>query len=120
MGRCGSKPNIGLIETITRPKRSKCLADKRGREAKMKSVLLTAIIGACSLFAAQTHAASAECEAKATDKKLAGAAKASYLKKCAKDAAPSTCEMAAAQKGLAGAAKNSSIKKCISDGMTSK
>jgi len=65
------------------------------------------------------YAADATCEAKAADKKLAGAAKNSFVKKCEKDAVASTaksvCEAKAAEKKLAGAAKNSFTKKCIAD-----
>ncbi len=64
-------------------------------------------------------AADSGCEAKATEKKLAGAAKNSFMKKCEKDSAAagagSACEMKAAEKKLAGAAKNSFVKKCVSD-----
>ena len=45
---------------------------------------------------------------------FAGAAKDSFLKKCAKDAT-AACDKAAADKKLAGAAKNSFTKKCVSD-----
>lgn len=61
------------------------------------------------------------CDAQATDKKLAGAAKNSFLQKCEKDAAAavaaatSTCEAQATEKKLAGAAKNTFTKKCIKD-----
>ena len=57
------------------------------------------------------------CEAKAAEKKLAGAAKNSFMKKCEADAAsPSAaCEATAADKKLAGAAKNSFVKKCVAD-----
>ena len=48
-------------------------------------------------------------------KKLAGAAKNSFLKKCNKDAALTTCETQAMEKKLAGAAKNSFLKKCEKD-----
>jgi len=65
------------------------------------------------------YAVDATCEAKAADKKLAGAAKNSFVKKCEKDAVASTaksvCEAKAAEKKLAGAAKNSFTKKCIAD-----
>lgn len=67
------------------------------------------------LTASLAHAADATCEAKAADKKLAGAAKNSFVKKCEKDAAKSTCATTAADKKLAGAAKNSFIKKCEKD-----
>ena len=68
-----------------------------------------------ALTASLTHAADTTCEAKAADKKLAGAAKNSFVKKCEKDAAKSTCATTAADKKLAGAAKNSFIKKCEKD-----
>ena len=68
-----------------------------------------------ALTASLAHAADATCEARAADKKLAGAAKNSFVKKCEKDAAKSTCAAAAADKKLAGAAKNSFIKKCEKD-----
>jgi hypothetical protein len=68
-----------------------------------------------ALTASLAHAADATCEAKAADKKLAGAAKNSFVKKCEKDAAKSTCATTAADKKLAGAAKNSFIKKCEKD-----
>lgn len=84
----------------------------------MKKSVLTALVTACALFAGHAFAANAECEAKATEKKLAGAAKASFIKKCEKDAAPAVspaCEKAATEKKLAGAAKKSFMKKCTTD-----
>jgi hypothetical protein len=63
----------------------------------------------------------ATCDAQAAEKKLAGAAKNSFVLKCEKDAAAAlatataTCEAQAADKKLAGAAKNSFTKKCIKD-----
>ena len=54
------------------------------------------------------------CAAQATDKKLAGAAKTSFLKKCAADAA-AACDKQAADKKLAGAAKTAFTKKCSTD-----
>jgi hypothetical protein len=64
-------------------------------------------------------AADATCEARATEKKLAGAAKNSFMKKCEKDSkasgAGAACEMQAKDKKLAGAAKNSFVKKCVKD-----
>jgi hypothetical protein len=58
--------------------------------------------------------ADATCVAQATDKKLAGAAKTSFMKKCDADAAAS-CDKQAADKKLAGAAKASFTKKCVAD-----
>lgn len=52
-------------------------------------------------------------------KKLAGAAKASFLKKCERDAkaaaAQKDCDAKAAEKNLKGAAKNSFTRKCVAD-----
>jgi len=54
------------------------------------------------------------CKAQATDKKLAGAALASFMKKCESDATAAR-DTAAADKKLAGAAKASFTKKCVAD-----
>lgn len=62
-------------------------------------------------FAATAVHAADDCAARAAEKKLAGAAKNSFMKKCATD----SCEVAAKDKKLAGAAKNSFVKKCTAD-----
>lgn len=79
-------------------------------------------VGACilAMTVAPLAWAAADCEAQAAEKKLAGAAKASFVKKCqadaaAPDAAVASCEKSAAEKKLAGAAKTSHIKKCVED-----
>ena len=54
------------------------------------------------------------CNSAAAEKKLAGAAKDSFLKKCQKDA-KATCEAASKEKKLSGAAKSSFEKKCVKD-----
>ena len=82
--------------------------------------LLTACALTLSLMADQAFAANAACEKSADDKKLAGAARTSHIKKCEKDSgagagAGATCEKSAADKKLAGAAKTSHIKKCMED-----
>lgn len=64
------------------------------------------------------HAEGASCAATAGEKKLAGAAKTSFMKKCETDAATS-CAAEAADKKLAGAAKTSFTKKCVSDAVGS-
>lgn len=72
---------------------------------------------ACLIALTVSAAAYAEgpsCNAAAAEKKLAGAAKTSFLKKCEKDAA-ATCEMNSKEKKLNGAAKNSFEKKCVKD-----
>jgi hypothetical protein len=80
----------------------------------MKGTFVVAII---ALFAsAPAFSQSPSCDAQATEKKLAGAAKTSFVKKCEKDtaaAATKVCTDQAAEKKLAGAAKSSFIKKCV-------
>ncbi len=81
----------------------------------MRTVLIAVLT---TLFAANAaFAADAGCEAKAAEKKLAGAAKTSFMKKCEADARPAgdDCEAKAAEKKLAGAAKTSFVKKCVQD-----
>lgn len=56
-----------------------------------------------------------DCAARAADKKLAGAALNSFMKKCERDAATSSCTLAATEKKLAGAARASFTKKCVKD-----
>ena len=63
---------------------------------------------------AAAYAQGPSCTAAAAEKKLAGAAKTSFLKKCEKDAT-ATCEAASKEKKLSGAAKNSFEKKCVKD-----
>lgn len=74
-----------------------------------KACLVIALALAGSAFAQD-----ATCTANAAEKKLAGAAKNSFLKKCEKDAA-AKCEIASKEKKLYGAAKNSFSKKCVKD-----
>lgn len=64
--------------------------------------------------AGSVFAQDATCTAKSAEKKLAGAAKTSFMKKCEKDAA-AACEVGSKEKKLAGAAKNSFTKKCVKD-----
>ncbi len=59
--------------------------------------------------------ANPDCAAKASEKKLAGAALNSFMKKCARDAATATCDVAAEEKKLKGAAKKSFTRKCVKD-----
>lgn len=88
----------------------------------MRKFLMMALVALASANVAL--AADAGCEAKAAEKKLYGAAKNSFVKKCEKDmakapapqAAPQAmCEGKAKDKKLAGAAKASFIKKCVKD-----
>ena len=77
----------------------------------MKTVLLAAVL---SLGAATAYAQGTTCKATAAEKKLAGAALTSFMKKCETDAKKS-CDAAAAEKKLHGAAKTSFTKKCVTD-----
>jgi hypothetical protein len=84
------------------------------QEILMKKML--ALI-AIALAASSVYAAD-DCAARAAEKKLAGAAKNSFMKKCQADSkAPevTACEDKAKEKKLAGAAKNSFVKKCATD-----
>ena len=84
----------------------------------MKRMARTVVTVFTLLAAGAAFAAGPSCEAQATEKKLAGAAKTSFVKKCEKDAteaASKSCETQAADKKLAGAAKTSFVKKCVKD-----
>jgi len=77
----------------------------------MKRILLAAMVAA---FAIGSAAAQDSCESKAVGKDgkpLAGAAKTSFMKKCAVDAC-ATKAVGSDGKALAGAAKTSFMKKC--------
>ena len=84
----------------------------------MKKTLVLAAL-ALTALAGTSHAFAASCDAQAAEKKLAGAAKNSFVKKCVADGrgdgADSACAMKASEKHLAGAAKNSFMKKCVAD-----
>lgn len=83
--------------------------------------ILTTLLAGVFLMATQSFAADTTCADKAMEKKLAGAAKASFIKKCEKDAtaaspsAKAACEAKAGEKKLYGAAKASFVKKCEKD-----
>ncbi len=87
----------------------------------MKTIAIAAAVAFFASTAA--YAAGPTCEAQAAEKKLAGAAKTSFVTKCEKDtaaAATKTCETQAADKKLAGAAKTSFVKKCVTDATAAK
>lgn len=75
----------------------------------MKAIALAASL---SLLASGAFAQS--CKVEASNKKLAGAALTSFMKKCEADA-EKKCEADSAAKKLSGAAKTSHMKKCVSD-----
>jgi hypothetical protein len=75
---------------------------------------MKAFILAAALSLATTSAFAASCKVEAANKKLAGAAQTSFLKKCETDAT-AKCEADSAARKLAGAAKASHMKKCVAD-----
>lgn len=77
----------------------------------MPKLFLAAAISFGVIGAPVLAYADSSCATMASDKKLAGAAKTSFMNKCAKD----DCEKQAADKKLAGAAKTSFTKKCVKD-----
>jgi flagellar motor protein MotB len=85
----------------------------------MRTLMLAAFV---ALFTANT-AFAATCADTAAEKKLAGAAKTSFMKKCETDAKPQAmapagnadCDAKAAEKKIYGAAKASFLKKCVAD-----
>jgi hypothetical protein len=86
----------------------------------MNHFVLTVALGLAAAVALPTvaQAEGASCKATAGDKKLAGAALTSFMKKCEADAKAS-CEATAGTKKLAGAAKASFTKKCVTDAVSS-
>jgi len=71
----------------------------------------------CSMlmvFASQAFAQGPSCTAAAAEKRLAGAAKTSFLAKCERDAA-TACEATATERKLHGAARTSFTRKCVKD-----
>lgn len=80
-------------------------------EDPLRSLFLAVILSAIALTSAM---ADESCKAQAADKKLAGAALASFMKKCESDAT-AACETQATDKKLSGAAKNSFTQKCVKD-----
>ncbi len=82
----------------------------------MKRICLAVALLVCAMQAA---AAEPTCMSQAQDKKLAGAALNSFMKKCEADA-KKACDTAATDKKLAGAAKTSFVTKCNKDAVGTK
>ena len=76
----------------------------------MKAILLALL---SALLFQPAFAADNACLTAAAEKKLSGAAKNSFVRKCVRD----TCERETAARRLAGAAKNSFARKCVADGL---
>jgi hypothetical protein len=81
---------------------------KKSEETLMKTLILAAVLSLA------TTSAFATCKSDSADKKLAGAALTSHMKKCESDA-KAKCEADSKEKKLAGAAKASHMKKCVAD-----
>ena len=84
------------------------------RAATMSFALCLLIAGTVCAQPASDAPRSPSCTADATTKRLAGAAKTSFMKKCETDSA-TACDSAASAKKLNGAAKTSFTKKCVTD-----
>jgi hypothetical protein len=93
----------GIVETITMEKPMHKL-----------SVTLLCCFLTAGAYAQTTPATPPACKSQAADKKLAGAALTSFMKKCEADA-QTACDTSAADKKLSGAAKTSFTKKCVTD-----
>jgi len=88
----------------------------RSNTFKETAMLRVTVVAVAILISQAALAANPSCEAQATEKKLSGAAKNSFVTKCEKDAkAAMTCDAQAAEKKLAGAAKTSFVTKCEND-----
>ena len=85
-----------------------------GRYSGRQKMMRGSLVMLALLMCGSALAADGTCTANAMEKKLAGAAKTSFMKKCEADAKAS-CDAQAAEKKLAGAAKTSFTKKCIKD-----
>ena len=79
----------------------------------MIKTLALAALALCIAGAPTLARADDSCSAQAAAKKLSGAAKTSFMTKCAKD----SCDKQAADKKLNGAAKTSFTTKCVKDAM---
>ena len=76
-------------------------------------------VAMCALACCGSALADPSCTDRATEKKLAGAALTSFMKKCEDDAAAS-CDADSKAKKLSGAALDSHMKKCIADAVGKK
>jgi hypothetical protein len=100
-----------------------CNQDATGKKGDERKAFMSNCLKGKSEAAAPAAAAPAGCEGMAAEKKLAGAAKSSFMKKCSADAgaapaaapAADACAKQAEEKKLAGAAKSSFMKKCEAD-----
>lgn len=105
---------MGLTKAmaLARKMHSVTLAGINAAEEHVMRLVVLAV--ALTFVGVSAHAQSPTCKAQATEKKLAGAAMNSFMKKCETDA-KKACEADSKDKKLAGAAKNSHMKKCVQD-----
>jgi hypothetical protein len=87
---------------------------QRGENAMRMLVLVGLVCAFAGSVVGSAYAQNPTCKAQATQKKLAGAALNSFMKKCESDA-QKACDTSAANRKLAGAAKASFTKKCVTD-----
>jgi hypothetical protein len=100
---------------VTKRKAEKIiLLGRQLKETKMHKLTGIIVVAAASIASLACASADESCKAQASDKKLAGAALTSFMKKCESDA-KSACDTQAADKKLSGAAKDSFTKKCVKD-----
>jgi hypothetical protein len=88
-------------------------------EQSTKGDIVRTLVLAVALLAFATQTVAATCSEQSQEKKLAGAAKQSFMKKCEADSKAS-CEASAAERKLSGAAKNSYLTKCVKDAVGGK
>jgi hypothetical protein len=83
-------------------------------EALMTKTTMALVAAVLALGSVSAQAQGTTCKAQADEKKLARAAKNSFLKKCGDDA-NKACAADSTEKKLGGAAKSSHMKKCVGD-----
>lgn len=80
--------------------------------------LLSTIVALTVITSSTAFAADPTCDARAKERKLAGAALQSFMTKCEKDSGDK-CALHAKAKELRGAAETSFTKKCVKDAVGS-
>lgn len=80
--------------------------------------MMKTLIAALAFCCVSSFAQAQSCTVQAGEKKLAGAAKSSFLTRCEKDAT-AACDKQAAERKLNGAAKTSFTTKCVRDSVGS-
>ena len=113
-----ARPDTSSYHAVAK---EECIVRPTPNMFKKKGFLMmkfvVAIVGGLAVLYLSAGAALADdgsCKTRAAEKKLAGAALTSFMKKCEADATV-LCDAAAAEKNLSGAAKASFTKKCLAD-----